>query len=261
MHWLTTYNHEGGIPLADIPEVSYPEFHGSVCARLEDSSCHIADYFAVEQDGGLRFFCLLADDRAGSVDITSFRYGYYDDDPLPSVTALRPQTHPFERQIAERYGIKFEDNPWDKPLRYPFDRFNKETSIDGYPFYTIEGDALHEVNVGPIHAGIIEPGAFRFICNGEKVLHLEISLGYQHRGILNLITSIPNRLRQTVLAESIAGDTAVGHSTAYVTAIEKLYGQPSPADPLAYERAVALELERIAMHIADTGALCMDIGY
>ncbi|MCD8100987.1 MAG: NADH dehydrogenase subunit, partial [Alistipes sp.] len=133
-----------------------------------------------------------------------------------------------------------------------------------HPFYTIAGDALHEVNVGPIHAGIIEPGAFRFICNGEKVLHLEIALGYQHRGIERLIAGTANRLRQTVLAESIAGDTAVGHSTACVAVIEKLAAAPLTGDlraRLAAERAVALELERVAMHIADTGALCMDIGY
>lgn len=127
----------------------------------------------------------------------------------------------------------------------------------------MEGEALHEVNVGPIHAGIIEPGAFRFICNGEKVLHLEIALGYQHRGIEHLMLSTDNRLRQTVLSETIAGDTAVGHSLAYVTVIEKLTGPDrcSRSADLAAERAIALELERIAMHIADTGALCMDIGY
>ena len=116
------------------------------------------------------------------------------------------------------------------------------------------------MNVGPIHAGIIEPGAFRFICNGETVLHLEIALGYQHRGIEKLMAATGNRLRQSALAESIAGDTAVAGATAFAEAVEKLAAQAAP-EALVTERAVALELERMAMHIADTGALSMDVGY
>ena len=118
------------------------------------------------------------------------------------------------------------------------------------------------MNVGPIHAGIIEPGAFRFICNGERVLHLEIALGYQHRGVEHAFAATDNRLRQVLLAESIAGDSAVAHSTAFVETLEKLAVQPrSRSYALECERAVALELERMAVQIADTGALCMDIGY
>ncbi|MCC8018343.1 MAG: NADH dehydrogenase subunit [Rikenellaceae bacterium] len=264
MKWLTTYNRGGSVALEEIPVAEYGEFYTSLCDRLADPACHIADYFAVKESEGLRFFCLLMDDKAGTVDLASFRYGYYDDRALESVTAVRPEAHPFERAVTEQTGVRFRGNPWAKPLRYPSDGRRGRPSIDRHPFYTIAGDALHEVNVGPIHAGIIEPGAFRFICNGEKVLHLEISLGYQHRGIERLITTSGNRLRQTVLAESIAGDTAVGHSTACVTVIEKLAAPGLPAGlsaRLAAERAVAIELERIAMHIADTGALCMDIGY
>jgi len=119
---------------------------------------------------------------------------------------------------------------------------------------------LHEVNVGPIHAGIIEPGAFRFVCNGENVLHLEIALGYQHRGVEQAFCSTENHLRQTLLAEGIAGDSAVSHATAYATTIEKLCGKRA-STALDVERTVALELERMAMHIADTGALSMDVGY
>ncbi|MBQ5396915.1 MAG: NADH dehydrogenase subunit, partial [Alistipes sp.] len=142
----------------------------------------------------------------------------------------------------------------------PFNRRNRNSTMDNYPFYTIEGESLHEVNVGPIHAGIIEPGAFRFICNGENVLHLEIALGYQHRGAENEFTSTDNRLRQTLLAEGIAGDSAVSHATAYANTIEKLSGKRA-SKSLDIERSVALELERMAMHIADTGALSMDVGY
>lgn len=132
--------------------------------------------------------------------------------------------------------------------------------MESYPFYAIEGDELHEVNVGPIHAGIIEPGAFRFICDGEQVLHLEIALGYQHRGVENEMLRNQNRLRQTLIAESTAGDTAVGHATAYAELIEKL-ANVDIGDDLKRERMIAIELERIAMHLADTGALATDIGF
>ena len=90
--------------------------------------------------------------------------------------------------------------------------------MENYPFYSIDGEELHEVGVGPVHAGVIEPGHFRFICNGEKVLHLEIQLGYQHRGIEKLFLEKSSPLQRCVLAESIAGDTSVGHALAHVAA-------------------------------------------
>ena len=94
----------------------------------------------------------------------------------------------------------------------------------------------------PIHAGIIEPGAFRFICNGEQVLHLEIALGYQHRGVEGEMVRNQNRLRQTLISEATAGDTAVGHATAYAELVEKLSDKAISSD-LKRERVVAIELE------------------
>jgi Ni,Fe-hydrogenase III large subunit len=132
--------------------------------------------------------------------------------------------------------------------------------MDNYPFYRIESEELHEVGVGPIHAGVIEPGHFRFICNGEKVLHLEIHLGYQHRGIERLFVEKKTALQRCILAESIAGDTAVGHALAHVQLIESLAGVEVP-EALQIERCIALELERIAVHIGDTAALCADVAY
>ena len=150
--------------------------------------------------------------------------------------------------------------PWKKPLRFDENRRCRTSTIDTYPFYSIEGDSLHEVNVGPIHAGIIEPGAFRFTCNGENVLHLEIALGYQHRGVEDEFVATDNRLRQTLLSESIAGDSAIAHSSAFAMAVERLSNNKT-SQRLQAERTIALELERMAMHIADTGALSMDVGY
>ena len=260
IHYHITDNTAAAIPLRDIPEVSYADFYDDLCVKLADPRYHLAHYFALPEEGRMRFYALLLDDVTSQVLVTSFATDYYDDTAPPSLTARHPQVHPFERDIAERYGIRFDGMPWDKPLRFPFDRYDRGRSMDNYPFYTMEGGSLHEVNVGPIHAGIIEPGAFRFICNGEQVLHLEIALGYQHRGVEHTFETTDNRLRQCCLAETVAGDSSVAHATAFIEAIEKLTGHERPAQ-LDRERAVALELERMAMQIADTGALAGDVSY
>ena len=260
MNWLVTENTGSGIALKDIPEADYAAFYDDLSARLADARYHVAHYFARPDDNRLRFFCLLLDDATGQVLVASHAMDYYDEGALPSLTALHPALHPFERDIAERYGVRFDNMPWLKPLRFPFDRHDRTSSMDNYPFYSMKGGSLHEVNVGPIHAGIIEPGAFRFICNGERVLHLEIALGYQHRGVEHLFAATDNRLRQMCLAEAVAGDSAVAHATAFAEAVEKLSGREH-LDALECERTLALELERMAMQIADTGALCMDVGY
>lgn len=262
-NFLITDNTSGAVRLDRIPELPYECFYDELDARLADPACHVAHYFALPDDtsgGRMRFYCLLLDDARNRVLVTSHAMEYYDDTALPSLTARHPQMHPFERDITERYGIRFDAQPWPKPLRFPADRYDRRSSIDNYPFYTMEGQSLHEVNVGPIHAGIIEPGAFRFICHGEQVLHLEIALGYQHRGVERAFETTDNRLRQACLAESVAGDSAVAHALAFAEALERLSEFERPAQ-LDRERAMALELERMAMQIADTGALSMDVGY
>jgi Ni,Fe-hydrogenase III large subunit len=107
---------------------------------------------------------------------------------------------------------------------------------------------------------VIEPGHFRFICNGEQILHLEIQLGYQHRGIEQLFLQKTKLLERTTLAESIAGDTVVGHTTAFVNLWESLCGY-TPDRSLQFARTIALELERIAIHTGDLAAVCADIAY
>ncbi|MBQ8204922.1 MAG: NADH-quinone oxidoreductase subunit C [Alistipes sp.] len=257
--YYTTNNRASAVVLQDIPVVEYMELYHDLSERMHDTRYHVAHYFATEIENGLRFFMLVLDDETGEVLITSFIPDYYAEG-LASLTAVHPQFHPFEREMHELYGIPFDSHPWLKPLRFSHDRRDRSSTMDSYPFYEIEGKELHEVNVGPIHAGIIEPGAFRFICDGEQVLHLEIALGYQHRGVEGEMVKSDNRLRQTLIAESIAGDTAVGHATAYCELIEKLAGV-EVSKSLRLERMIAIELERIAMHLADTGALATDIGF
>ena len=94
-------------------------------------------------------------------------------------------------------------------------------ATDPYPFSTIAGDEVHEVAVGPVHAGIIEPGHFRFQAHGEEVLSLEIMLGYQHRGVERLLET-QERARAIYVAESIAGDSVIAHASAYCGAVEAL---------------------------------------
>lgn len=257
--YYITNNTSSAVAISDIPVVEYVDLYNDLKERMKDARYHIGHYFATEIENGLKFYLILLDDMSGEVYITSFVPDYYAEG-LASLTAVHQQFHPFEREIHELYGVPFDNHPWLKPLRFSFDRRDKESTMDSYPFYTIEGEELHEVNVGPIHAGIIEPGAFRFICDGEQVLHLEIALGYQHRGVESEMVRNQNRLRQTLIAESTAGDTAVGHATAYAELLEKLTNEDI-GDDLRLERLVAIELERIAMHLADTGALGTDIAF
>jgi Ni,Fe-hydrogenase III large subunit len=200
-----------------------------------------------------QLLAVLADDQAG-------RLGFLRT-PVPahrSYTALTPelpQAHAFEREMYEAQGIRPAGHPWLRPLR----QLASPTGAAGAAFFEMEGAGLHEVAVGPVHAGIIEPGHFRFQCSGETILHLEIRLGYQHRGAQELLLrSAPGR--RLSIAESIAGDTAIGHATAYCQALEALASVEAPLGAQVI-RAIALELERLANHVGDLGALCNDIGY
>src|SRR5207248_4327241 len=121
-----------------------------------------------------------------------------------------PQVHLFEREIAEQSGVRVTGHPWLKPVRAA----NSE-------FFTIEGDEVHEVAVGPVHAGVIEPGHFRFQCHGEQVMHLEIALGYQHRGVERALVGGPTK-RTRWLMEAVSGAASVGHATTYGQAVEAL---------------------------------------
>ena len=182
---------------------------------------------------------------------TSVDAGYH------GLTAEWPALHCFERELREQTGVNIAGHPWLKPLR--FEGQDPAAAMNAYPFYEIEGKEVHEVAVGPIHAGIIEPGSFRFLCLGEQVHHLEIQLGYQHRGLERLLRERdPRRLAPWV--ETIAGDTSIAHTWAYCAAIESLSSCELDIR-VEVARAVALELERVAMHLAGLSGLGADLGF
>ena len=248
------------IALKQIPETTYGEFAGVVVQLLSDRCNHCVHYFASPSKDAYRLFMIIAVDAESTLTAISTRPVKSGVDELDSLTPAIPALHVFERSIAEETGIVFLQHPWPRPVRFPVATADSRASMAEYPFFRIHSNEVHEVGVGPIHAGIIEPGHFRFFCHGEKILHLEIMLGFQHRAIENLIKENRNPLKGIIMAESIAGDTVVGHSTAYVRAWETLAGKEADKET-ELARAVALELERIAMHTADLSALCTDVAY
>ncbi len=254
-----TVNNNETISIKDIPVLPYAEFSEVVRSLLGQDTCHCVNFFAYPHGSGLKFIMAIADDQSHTIALLSYELGK-ETTSLKSLTPDIPALHGFEREIWEDQGITFEGHPWLKPIRFPWDRHDQSLHVNDYPFYQIQSDQLHEVGVGPIHAGVIEPGHFRFICNGETVLHLEIQLGWQHRGTQSLMVTERSWLQRTMLAQNVAGDTAVGHGTAFCSLMESLSGiQTAPR--LAVERTIALELERIAMHTLDLSALCTDIAY
>lgn len=241
-----------------IPVLDYNDFYDFNLSLLTDTNNHCVNYYGVRLEGKLTLISCIADDASSGIYI-----GITEVDETREYLSLsrhNPAFQMFEREISENFGLKYTGHPWLKPVRFPHGSHSAIQNMNDYPFYSIEGEELHEVGVGPIHAGVIEPGHFRFICKGEQVLHLEIQLGYQHRAVEYLFLNKKNLLQRTILAESIAGDTAIGHASAFVNLWESLCGF-EPGKRLQIARTIALELERIAIHTADLSAVCADIGY
>jgi Ni,Fe-hydrogenase III large subunit len=265
-HGFAEFRPGRAVPRGDIPRLPFADFRRSVVDAVADGQRVVALFGDAGTADDVEVYAVLADGgravlQAGRATINS--------DEFPSLTPDCPQVHLFEREVAEQFGVRPVGHPWFKPVRYhrsyrpghdAWGRGSDTSPVVGVTdFYRVEGEEVHEVAVGPVHAGVIEPGHFRFQCHGEQVFHLEISLGYQHRGIERALGGGPGK-RTIHLMEQVAGDSSVGHATAYCQAVEALAGC-EPSLRAQAIRGIALELERLANHTGDLGALAGDVGY
>jgi Ni,Fe-hydrogenase III large subunit len=190
----------------------------------------------------------------------------------PGIEQWFPSAGRMQRAVADLSGVRASDadtRPWLRHAAWP-ESFHPLVdpeappslplpAADRYAFVRVDGDGVHEIPVGPVHAGIIEPGHFRFSVVGEKVLRLEERLGYVHKGIERRFTEFP-LLGGHRLAARVSGDSAVAFSWAYCQALESMAGAHLPPRA-AWLRALGLELERLANHLGDIGAIGNDAGF
>jgi len=186
---------------------------------------------------------------------------------FPSVAIEVPSAARLERTIHDLFGLipegSFDNRPWldhgKWQLRFPLGSILPPDEQKPYPFFLSEGENLHQIPVGPVHAGIIEPGHFRFTMGGEIVVRMEERLGYTHKGIEKLFFEASIE-RGAEIAARISGDATVAYSYAYALAVEEAMGiTPSPR--AVWLRALMAEMERMANHFGDIGAICNDAAF
>jgi Ni,Fe-hydrogenase III large subunit/Ni,Fe-hydrogenase III component G len=247
----------------------------STADRAVTAGLRLATLFATDEgeDGGFAVHHLwAAKDPPGFVRVWA-RVAAADP-RFPSVAAKHPVANWFEREVMDYFGLVPEGHPnpfpvalhddWPKGLWALRKAFAPDQTLPRqpgnlHPYRPVTGEGVFHVPVGPVHAGVIEPGHFRFGVAGEPVLYLQLRLFYAHKGTEKRFERLPWR-HGLFLAESISGDTAVGHGLAYAHAMERLLDVEVP--PRArYLRVVLLELERLYNHVADIGALATDVAF
>lgn len=194
-----------------------------------------------------------------------------------SIARLLPSASWPEREVRDGFGIGFEGTFDDRRLflheTYPPDFHPLRKSVrnepvcmipavkpeDEYPFRSVKGEGVYQIPVGPVHAGIIEPGHFRFSVIGEKIFNLEIRMFYKHRGIEKLAEG-KDPADAVRIAEAVSGDESVANAVAYCNAVEKIAGTPVPSRAW-YLRTILLELERIGSHLGDQAGMLVDVAF
>ncbi len=264
------------VPAADRSTISPGELSGAASSLLS-TGFRLALAAAHEDDGRLRavyLFTAPGPDRRAELHVPLDR----GRPAVPSLARLSFPAGRFEREMHDLYGVVPEDHPlprrlvrhfhWPRgwhpmlagagaPLG-PWPDASGDT--DGpYPFRTVEGPGVYEIPVGPVHAGMIGPGHFRFSVAGETILNLKARLWFTHRGIEKLFSG-RDPSDAVALAARVSGDTTIGHTLAFCLAVEDALGLAVP-EPQQRLRAVLLELERLYNHVADIGALCNDVGH
>jgi Ni,Fe-hydrogenase III large subunit len=206
----------------------------------------------------------LLDEVSGAIGVVSLACGAR----FPTVSARHPPAIRLERTIYDLFGLEAEgaldERPWldhgvwgvHRPLAA---QPRPPAAADPYRFLPVQGESLHQIPVGPVHAGIIEPGHFRLTANGETVVRLEERLGYVHKGIEALMAGA-DVARAAQLAGRTSGDSTVAYALAFAQAVEAAAGTEAPPRAL-WLRALMAELERIANHLGDIGAICNDAAF
>ena len=241
------------IDVSTLPKLEVGPWRADVGLRLGEKGQRLVTLYA-RKAGDDAIVTAVFQPARGPLEVTRcvtpLSHGYHE------LTTTFPALHCFEREMHEQTGMRLAGHPWLKPIRF---EGQEQSAMNAYPYYRIDGKEVHEVAVGPIHAGVIEPGSFRFMCLGEQVHHLEIQLGYQHRGVEKRLLGIDPR-RLTPLVETIAGDTSIAHAWAFCAALEQLAGVELDENT-ELARAFMLELERVAMHLAGLSGLAADVGF
>jgi Ni,Fe-hydrogenase III large subunit len=186
---------------------------------------------------------------------------------VPSIGDVHPAAQRLERAAADLAGLTFARAPDPRPwldhgrwgIAHPLGKGEAHAGLPAYPFLPVEGESLHQVPVGPVHAGIIEPGHFRFTAQGETVVRLEERLGYTHKGIERLMQGA-DLVRGARLAGRVSGDSTVAYAWAFAQAAEAALEVEVPPRALAL-RGIMAELERLANHLGDFGAICNDAAF
>jgi len=248
---------------------------------------HLAEI--LRRDFKTELVLMVANDRRAERDLFEVHYLFANDQEnwfvhatkeipandanFDSMATFSLPSAKMEREIRDQFGIEATGHP--NPIRlvrhsfwpenfYPLrkDAIVPENFVGKgmpYPFLPVEGEGVYEIPVGPVHAGIIEPGHFRFSVVGETIINMQLHLYFTHKGVEKLFEG-KTPAEGVELAERISGDTTIGHSLAYCQAVESLAGCEIP-ERASYIRVILLEMERIYNHIADFGAICNDTGF